>query len=79
MEVDSDRTWQNGLKLKEGWFRLEVRKKFFTQSVLNLEQVHQRSCECPITGGVQSQAGWDPVQSHLLVGSPAHSRGVGIK
>jgi len=39
-----------------------------------LSQAAQRSCECPIPGGVQSQDGWGPGQPELgpdlLVGSP---------
>jgi len=41
-----------------------------------VEQVAQGGCGCPIPGGIQGQAGCDSGQPGLVVGDPAHSRGV---
>jgi len=41
-----------------------------------LEQVAQGGCGCPIPGGIQGQAGCGSGQPGLVVGDPAHSRGL---
>ena len=41
-----------------------------------LKQVPQGGCGCPIPGGTQGQAGGGSGQPGLLVGDPAHSRGL---
>jgi len=55
---------------------LDIRRKFFTQRVVTLEQVAQGGCGCPIPAGIQGQAGCGSGQPGLLVGDPAHSRGL---
>ena len=41
-----------------------------------MAQVAQGGCGCPIPGGIQGQAGCGSGQPGLVVGDPAHSRGV---
>ena len=49
---------------------------FHTEGGDTLEQVAQGGCGCPIPGGIQGQAGCGSGQPGLLVGDPAHSRGL---
>jgi len=42
----------------------------------HLEQVFRGGCGCPIPGGIQGQAGCGSGQPGLVVGDPAHSRGL---
>jgi len=65
--------------LKEGRFRLDVRKKFFSERGETLAQVAQRSCGCPLNCSVQSRVGWSSEQPGLVEDVPAHGRGFGTR
>ena len=62
----------NGFRLKERKFRLEFSGEALAQAV-------QRSCGCPMPGGVQRQIGGSPGQPELVRGNPAHGRGIGTR
>ena len=42
-----------------------------------LGQVAQRTCGCPIPGGIRGQAGWGFEHPAIERGVPAYSRGIG--
>lgn len=67
-------------QLKEGRFRLDVRKTFFyNEGGETLQQVAQRGGRCSILGNIQSQVGCNSGQSDLFEDVPAHGRGVGTR
>jgi len=66
----------NCFKLKEQRFRLDIKRKFFTQRAVRRWHSCPEKLWCPIPGGTQGQVGWGPGQPELVGGSPAHGRGL---
>ena len=77
--ADEDRTRRNGFKLKEGRFKLDVRKKFFTQGGEVLQRGGPEKLWMTHWAGIQGQVQWDPGQLDLIfdlvVGNSAHCSG----
>lgn len=52
-----DRTSNNGFKLPQGWFKLDIRKKPYTMRLVKHGHVAQRDGGCPIPGNIHVRVG----------------------
>ena len=70
-QSDRDRTRANSIKVKEGGFRSDVRKKIFTQRAVKPWHSCSESCGCPIPGDAggrhpeENPAGWNWMISNV--------------
>jgi len=69
-----------GFKLKEGRFRLHIRKRFFTMRVVkHWPRLPREAVAAPSLGEVQGHVAWSSEQPGLVEDVPAHGRGVGTR
>lgn len=69
--------WNKIFKLKEGMFRLTIRKKLFPVRVVMHWHRLSREAACPIPLRVQGQVEWGLQQPGPAEGNP--SRGMGVE
>lgn len=68
----------NAFKLKEERFRKHKEEKFYTEGGETQAEVAQRGRGCPFSGNIQDQVGEGSELPHLVEGSPAPCKVVGL-
>ena len=73
--VSNDKARGNGSKLKEGGFRIDIRRKFFTMRVVkHWNMLPREAVDTPFLEVFQGQVGWSSEQHGLVEDVPAHGR-----
>jgi len=79
-QSNSVRTRGNGFELEEGRFRLDVGNNFFTQRVArHWHRLPRKTVYASCLGVFKARLEWNSRQPDLVVGNPAHGRGIGAR